>query len=101
MEEYPLHVVIVGFLAMGASLVISLVGLPRQIWRNFKKGKCEGIDPLFVYTGAATYTLWSVYSWLRWDPFLIVAQTMGSVLCWIWVIQLLVYRGNQAKTPKG
>lgn len=83
---------ILGILATIASLVISFVGVPAQIFKNFQRKSCDGLAPQLVYTACCSYTLWGLYGWTKPDIFLMVSQTPGCLLLYILLFQLYHYR---------
>ena len=85
---------VVGFLAMTSSLFIVFMGLPCQIYKNWKRKSTEGLSTGLMIAAVFTYTLWAVYGW--WKPvyFLAAAQTPGSILALIIVGQIIYYRGR-------
>lgn len=87
---------IFGTLAMIASLAVVIIGLPHQIYTNWRRKSCEGISPSLIYASCFIYPLWALYGWTKPDPFIIFAQTPGSILAFILLFQLLYY-GNRAR----
>lgn len=85
----------IGILAVAASLTITLLGLPAQIIKNYRRKSCDGLAPSLIYSACCTYALWSIYGWTKPDWFLVVAQTPGCVLAFILLFQLLYYRKKE------
>lgn len=83
---------IIGILAMIASLTIIFVGLPAQIYKNWKLKSTLGLSTGLMVAALFTYTLWAIYGWTKPDYFLAVAQTPGCVLAVIIIIQIIIYR---------
>lgn len=83
---------VVGSLAMLASLVIIVLGIPAQIIKNYRRKSCDGLAPSLIYSASVTYFLWSMYAWMKPDWFLAVAQTPGCVLSLVLIFQLLRYK---------
>ncbi len=83
---------VIGTIATIASLAIVTVGLPAQIFKNYRRKSCDGLAPSLIYSACCTYTLWSIYGWTKPDWFLVVAQTPGCVLAFILLFQLFLYR---------
>ncbi len=88
---------IIGTFAVIASLTIIVIGLPAQIYKNYKRKSCDGIAPSLIYSACCTYTLWGLYGWTKPDWFLVIAQTPGSILALILLLQLFRYRKNSAQ----
>lgn len=90
---------IIGILATISSLAIVLVGLPVQIIKNYRRKSCDGLAPMLILSALCTYTLWSIYGWTKPDWFLVVSQTPGSMLAFVLLVQLFVYREKGGKSP--
>jgi uncharacterized protein with PQ loop repeat len=86
-----------GTLATAASLVIVGIGLPHQIYKNFRRKTCEGLAPSLIISAAISYTLWCIYGWTKPDLFLKIAQTPGCALALILLIQLIYYRKGRGQ----
>ena len=83
---------LIGSAATLASLAFAFLGLPHQIYRNWKQGDCEGVAPTLIYAGVCTYTLWALYGWTKPDYFIAWAQTPGAIFAWILVYQMTKYK---------
>lgn len=83
---------VIGTLAMLASLVIIVLGIPAQIIKNYRRKNCDGLAPSLIYSACCTYILWTIYAWMKPDWFLVVAQTPGCALSLVLLFQLLYYR---------
>jgi uncharacterized protein with PQ loop repeat len=81
-----------GLLAAISSLTIVMIGLPSQIYKNWKNKTCGGIDIYLIGSVAITYFLWSVYGWTKPDLFLACSQTPGFLLSLIILAQFFIYR---------
>ena len=87
---------LIGILATLASLVITLIGFPAQILRNYRRKSCDGLAPSLIYSACVSYTLWGIYGWTKPDVFIIISQTSGGVLSFIVLFQLFHYRKKGA-----
>jgi len=87
---------VIGAIAVIASLMIIVLGLPAQIIKNYRRQSCDGIAPSLIYSACCTYALWSLYGWTKPDWFLVVAQTPGCVLALVLLFQLFYYRKKPA-----
>lgn len=87
---------ILGVLAMTVSLILLSIGVPHQIYTNYKRKSVEGISPLLLFCIFFAYVLWSLYAWTKPDLFLILTQTPGSALSLILLFQLFYYGRNRA-----
>lgn len=81
-----------GVLAVIASLTIVVLGLPKQIIKNYRQKSCDGIEPSLIYSICIAYTCWTLYGWTKPDWFLIYSQTPGCILAFILLFQLFYYR---------
>ena len=84
-----------GTLAVVASLTIIIVGLPKQILRNYRRKSCDGLESLLVWCVFIAYTFWSLYGWTKPDWFIVSAQTPGCILSFILLFQLFCYRKRE------
>lgn len=85
---------IIGSMAMIASLIIIFVGLVSQVRKNYKNKSTNGLSNYLVYSACFTYTLWSIYGWLRLDYFLGTTQTIGAIVSYILLWQTFIYKNN-------
>lgn len=83
---------IAGTVAMFVSLSITLFGLPRQIYKNWRRKSCEGLDPGLVGVVLIAYLAWATYSILKPDIYLAVSQTAGAIFTSIIALQFYWYR---------
>lgn len=83
---------IFGILAMIASLVITTIGLPAQIIKNYRTKSTAALSLLLLTPVFCAYLLWSLYGWTKPDLFLAVAQTPGCILSVILLGQYVRYR---------
>jgi len=68
-----------------------LIGLLAQIYKNYTRKSCKGLAPILIYAAGLRYTLWGLYSWLKPDRFLAIAQIPECIL----VFQLWWYRKKE------
>lgn len=83
-----------GFLAAAASMIIIFVGLPAQIYKNYTRKSCVGLDPSLVLSVVVAYGLWSLYGWKKPDYFLAISQTPGLILGLVILFQMIYYRNK-------
>ncbi len=86
---------ILGTMATIGSLAIVFLGLPAQIIKNYQNKSTSGLAPLLFYLAFYVYTAWCLYGWFKPDWFLVVAQTPGSLLSLILLIQFFWYGRKQ------
>lgn len=83
---------VLGTIAAIASLLLTFIGFPAQIWKNFRRKSCEGIAPYLIYSAFVGYLTWGAYGISKPDWFLIASDVPGCFLTLILVIQLFVYK---------
>lgn len=88
---------ILGNLAMISSLAIVIIGLPAQIWSNYKRKSTEGLSPFLIYAAVVTYTLWSSYAWCKPDWYMVRAYTPGCLLSLILLFQYFYYKKKKRR----
>jgi uncharacterized protein with PQ loop repeat len=85
-----------GFCATIVSLVIILIGLPAQIYKNYKRRSVEGLSKT-LFTGTVfSYLFWCLYAWTKGDAYLAWSQTPGLVLVCVLFSQFFLY-GKRAE----
>lgn len=82
----------VSFMATIASLAISVVGLPVQIYKIHQKGSTDGMATPLIFSTFLTYTLWSIHAWDKSDWNLLIAYVPGSVCGVILLMQYIYYK---------
>jgi uncharacterized protein with PQ loop repeat len=83
---------IFGTLASLSSLGIALIGLPKQIWHNYRWKSTKGLEPHLVYSVLAAYLFWWLYGISKADWFLILSQFPGFALSFILAFQIWRYK---------
>ena len=82
---------ILGTLAAIISFAIIVVGLPMQIYKNWKRKNTDGISNYIIYPTAFSYTIWWLYGWFKPDWYIVFAYALGVVFSWGLVIQTIYY----------
>jgi len=80
-----------GRLAMSASLLVVFIGFPHQIWQNFVTKSAKGLSFLIIISACVVYPLWAIYGALKFDWYLIVPQTTGTILAYVLLAQKIYY----------
>ena len=86
---------IFGLLAMCASLTLTILGFPAQIWKNYRKKNCDGVSPVMVICAMIAYTFFGLYGWTKPnqpDWFLAISQTIGFLATLTLLIQIIYYK---------
>jgi len=58
---------IVGWLALIVTLIYTCLGLPVQIYKNYKRKSTEGVSLFLIFFCGCTFLLWSIYALIK-DP---------------------------------
>lgn len=82
---------VVGILAVIASLAVTTLGFPAQIYKNYKRKTCEGLSFLLICSHCASFSLWSVYGFMKPDWFIVAARSIGCVLIFVILLQFVYY----------
>lgn len=75
-----------------ASLSISLIGFPFQIWKNYKNKNTSGIAYLLFVLSFISYTLWSLRAFLISDWYMFIAYLPGVVFSIVILLQIYIYK---------
>jgi uncharacterized protein with PQ loop repeat len=86
-----------GFLGLGviiSSLILFAIGLPVQIYKNFRRKSVEGLSlPLFLLYFSA-YVVWLWYGLRIGELPIIIPNTLAAPLALILLSQFIIYRKN-------
>jgi uncharacterized protein with PQ loop repeat len=82
---------VVSVLTVISDLVVKLVGIPDQIWQNFKRKSTEGVSFSYQLTGFIAYVLWTLHGLLIHDMTLVIGQFLGVVTTGIILFQYSLY----------
>lgn len=75
-----------------SSLILFVIGLPVQIYKNYKRKSVEGISlPLFLSYFAA-YVIWLSYGVSLGDWPIVVTNVPATIAAAIMLYQFIVYR---------
>lgn len=94
-------VMLEGLAALIASFVLALVCFPKQIWLNYQRKSCEGLEPLLVYGACVAYGLWGLRGFLVGDHFLLWSQVPGFIFSAVGVYQIRHYRRRDELRTRG
>ena len=83
---------IFGTLAVLGSVLVSCLGMPTQIYRNFKKKSCENLSLFWILLVNISYGLWVLYGVMKPDYYLILSESVGFLLSGVILFQFFVYR---------
>lgn len=75
-----------------ASLSISLVGFPFQIWKNYKNKNTSGIAYLLFVLSFISYTLWSLRAFFIGDWYMFTAYLPGVIFSIVILFQIYIYK---------
>jgi len=89
----------IGILAVIASLSVTVLGFPAQIYKNYKKGECKGLSLLLICSHCASFSLWLTYGFIEPDWYIVAARFIGCILIFFILFQFIYYwRKNKMKT---
>lgn len=79
-----------------SSLVLFLIGLPVQIYQNYKRKSIEGISlPLFLLYFAA-YVIWLSYGLRIAEPAIIIPNAPAVFAAALLLLQFLIYKNKKS-----
>ena len=92
------QITIVGFVTLGTSYMIKLIGFPQQAYKIYKSKSFKNVS-VFVYVFSfISYALWTYYGYLKKDWIVMWGQALGIVTTGIIVYLMYRYRkGNDEK----
>ena len=85
---------LLGFIAMALGLVVTLLGFPMQIFRNWKRKSVEDLSlPMWILFFLSS-TTWVFYGYFREVPdyFLVVPSLFGGLFTGIIIVQIIIYK---------
>ena len=85
---------LLGFIAMALGLVVTLLGFPMQILRNWKRKSVEDLSlPMWILFFLSS-TTWVLYGYFRAVPdyFLVIPSLFGGLFTGIIIIQIIIYK---------
>ena len=87
-----------GTAALGASILLTCVGLPSQIIKTFRTKSASGLSVPMMTISFLTYIAWGVYGAVKtpWDTFLIFANVPGAIFSGIVLLLIAKYRSGSA-----
>ena len=78
MEAYEVF----GWLAVIANITYTCLGIPVQIYKNYKRASTEGVSLFMIIFMSLTLFLWSTYAWLKTpQDFFIIGSNIPGFLC--------------------
>ena len=88
---------ILSFLATIASLLITGIGFPVQIWKNYKTKNTSGVSYILFLLSFLSYALWSLRAYVIKDWYMVTAYTPGIFFSTIILFQIYFYRNLKVK----
>ncbi len=82
---------IFGSITFVSSLVMASVGLPSQIWKNYRT-KTSGIALMLIILTLAVYLPRTVYTAIRQDYYILIPDLVGLVCSIVILIQHFLYK---------
>lgn len=76
------------------SLAVTGLGLTSQVRKNYIRKSVEGLSPFYFLLLAISYSFWSIYGFMQNDLVLIIPMSLGMIVSWVVVSQLVTYRST-------
>lgn len=92
---------VVSFLTLAIGILVTVVGLPDQIKKNYKRKSTEGQATSFWVTAWLAYLLWTYYGVLKNDGVIIIGQGLGVLTTGVILWQIFIYRKNKVAIIDG
>ena len=91
----------IGFTACIITTAYTSLGMPVQIYQNYKTKSTAGLSLPMMCMALCTFTSWVVYGLVKPIPdwYVIVSNGPGVVCIASILVQFYLYRGNNAATP--
>ena len=89
---------ILGILTLIGSYAIKLVGFPEQIQKIRKAKSVNGISKSLFITSFISFTLWTLYGFIKGDWIIVWAQGLGVIVGGILLFYLWKYRISKPKS---
>ena len=83
-----------GIIAMSLGLIVTLLGFPMQILKNWKSKSADDLSlPMWILFFLSSLT-WVIYGYFRESPdyFLVVPSLFGSLFTGIIIVQIIMYK---------
>lgn len=88
----PTTITVIGIVTTIVSILVKVIGLPDQIYKNHKRKSTLGLSVPFFTLGFVSYALWTAYGILKQDWVLILGQGAGMLTMGIIAWQIYLYR---------
>ena len=85
---------IIGYVAIGLSLLTSCYGIPMQIWKIHSRLSCADVSVVTIWVIWFNYCCWEYYGCIRPDWVLITAEIPGVVFSSVLLVQMYLLRNN-------
>ncbi len=83
-----------GIIAMSLGLIVTLLGFPMQIIKNWKSKSADDLSlPMWILFFLSSLT-WVIYGYFREYPdyFLVIPSLFGSLFTGIIIVQIIMYK---------
>lgn len=74
------------------SLIVTCLGLMSQVRKNYIRKSTEGLSSFYFIVLAVSYSFWSAYGFAQSDLVLIIPMTLGAIMSWVVVGQVVRYK---------
>ena len=89
--------ILVGWIAIASSILLTCVGLPAQIWKNFTRASTAGLSVGMMFISHLAFVIWTIYGFVKTpeDWFIVAGNLPGAICTGIVLFQMYHYRKNQ------
>jgi hypothetical protein len=84
---------IFGYLTLVSALIMTSIGLPSQIWRNYKT-KTSGLALILLIITLAVYVSRVTYTSIRQDYFILIPDCIGLICSIVLCVQHFRYKNS-------
>lgn len=89
---------ILGVAAMATSIVYTGMGLPMQIWKNYRTKSTKGLSLFFASIMFVSLLAWAFYGFAKDDFYILFPNAMGAVFSVVLLWQFCVYSSSGGKS---
>jgi uncharacterized protein with PQ loop repeat len=95
------QITLVGFMTVGASYLIKIIGFPQQAYKIYKSKSGQNISTFLYIFSFISYCMWTYYGYLKRDWVVMWGQSLGILTTGIIVYLLYKYRNKNKDDQSG
>ncbi|PIR69365.1 MAG: hypothetical protein COU47_03275 [Candidatus Niyogibacteria bacterium CG10_big_fil_rev_8_21_14_0_10_46_36] len=92
---------VMGWFVTAITITYSVIGLPAQIYKNWKRKSLEGFSNILCVLVFFTFWGWFLYGIIQSDNYIIIANAPGAVAVTVLLFQMFLYRKNPVRISAG